>query len=83
MSWESFENVGNLPAFNWIRVKPTAQQTNTVLPAAAWEMKIITHSKTETLLHSLKGILSQVRNISVPCKIIFKEKSFREVPREI
>ena len=45
-----------------------------MLPAAAWEMKIITHSKTETLLHSLKGIFSQVRNISLPCKIIFKKK---------
>ena len=33
-------------------------------------MKIITHSKTETLLHSLKGIFSQVRNISLPCKAI-------------
>ena len=53
-----------------------------MLPAAAWEMKIITHSKTETLLRSLKGIISQVRNISLPCKIIFKEKSFRESQRE-
>ena len=52
-----------------------------MLPAAAWEMKIITHSKTETLLHSLKGIFSQVRNISLPCKIIFNKKSFRELQR--
>ena len=34
-------------------------------------MKIITHSKTETVLHSLKGIFSQVRNISLPCKKFF------------
>ena len=47
-----------------------------MLPAAVWEMKIITHSKTEMLSHSLKGIFSQVRNISLPCKIIFKKKKF-------
>ena len=47
-----------------------------MLPAAAWEMKIITHSKTETVLHSLKGIFSQVRNISLPCKKFLRKKVF-------